>query len=210
MLEKFGKDDSGIARTPIDTSQNLSENKGQRVDQVEYARVIDSLVSCTKPGIAFTMSSLSRFTSNPRKTHWKAIVRVLRYLRYTRNYGLHYSRALDKSRKEAEWLRNVLEDIHERPKLVPTMHIHCDDQTKFGGAHSFICNGKSRHIRHRHNTIRQLISNGVISIDFVKSKDNIADPLTKWLNRDQVEKTSKGMGLKPIKFKRRYVKENPT
>ena len=52
-------------------------------------------------------------------------------------------------------------------------------------------NGKSRHIRPRHNTIRKLLSTGVISIDFVKSKDNIADPLTKGLNGELVEKSSK-------------------
>ena len=33
---------------------------------------------------------LSRFTSNPGADHWKAIIRVLRYLRGTRDYGLHY------------------------------------------------------------------------------------------------------------------------
>ena len=60
-------------------------------------------------------------------------------------------------------------------------------------------NGKSRHIHCKHNTIRQLLSTGVISIDYVKSKDNIANPLTKGLNRELVEKSSKGMGLKLIK-----------
>ena len=60
-------------------------------------------------------------------------------------------------------------------------------------------NGKSRHIRHRHNTIRQLFSTGVIFVDYVKSNDNIANPLTKGLNRELVEKSSKGMRLKPVK-----------
>ena len=60
-------------------------------------------------------------------------------------------------------------------------------------------NGKSRHTRRRHNTIRQLLSTGVIFIDYVKSKDNIVDSLTKDLNRELVEKSSKGMILKPIK-----------
>ena len=50
-------------------------------------------------------------------------------------------------------------------------------------------NGKSRHIRRRHNTIRQQLSTGVISMDSVKSKDNIIDPLTKRLNRELVEKS---------------------
>ena len=54
------------------------------------------------------------------------------------------------------------------------------------------------HIRRRHNTIKQLLLNGVITTDFVKSKDNIADPLTKGLSREQVVVTMRGMGLKPI------------
>ena len=59
-------------------------------------------------------------------------------------------------------------------------------------------NGKSRHIRRRHNTVRQLLSNGIISIDYIKSKDNIADPLTKGLNGERVNCSSRGMGLKSI------------
>ena len=75
-------------------------------------------------------------------------------------------------------------------------------QSAIGKAQNVMYNGKSRHIRRRHNTIRQLISTGVISVDYVKSKDNIADPLTKGLNRELVEKSSRGMGLKPIKMKK--------
>ena len=40
-------------------------------------------------------------------------------------------------------------------------------------------NEKSRHIRHRHDTVRKLLSSGIIRIDYVKSKDNVSDPLTK-------------------------------
>ena len=59
-------------------------------------------------------------------------------------------------------------------------------------------NGKSRHIRRWHNTVRQLLSNGIISFEYVKSKDNIADPLIKGLARELVENSSRGMRLKPI------------
>ncbi|PHT48287.1 hypothetical protein CQW23_12495 [Capsicum baccatum] len=38
---------------------------------------------------------------------------------------------------------------------------------------------------------------GIITIDYVKSKDNVSDTLTKGLSREGVEKTSKGMGLRP-------------
>ena len=106
--------------------------------------------------------------------------------------------ALDKAAEEAEWLRNFLEDIPLWPKPVTAICIHCDSMAAQARAKSNIYNGKSRHIRRRHNTIKQLLSNGVISIQYVKSKENIADPLTKGLLKEQINYTSTGMGLKPI------------
>ena len=84
------------------------------------------------------------------------------------------------------------------PKPVTTICIHCDSMAAQARAKSNIYNGKSRHIRCRRNTIKQLLSNGVISIQYVKSKENIADPLTKGLLKEQINYTSTGMGLKPI------------
>ena len=48
-------------------------------------------------------------------------------------------------------------------------------------------NEKSRHIRRRHNTVRQLLSSGIITIDYVKSSDNMSDPLTKGLGREKLK-----------------------
>ncbi|MFS7926975.1 hypothetical protein Hanom_Chr04g00303481 [Helianthus anomalus] len=35
-------------------------------------------------------------------------------------------------------------------------------------------------------------------VDYVRSNENIADPLTKGLSTDKVYRLSRGMGLKPI------------
>ncbi|GJQ96280.1 retrotransposon protein, putative, ty1-copia subclass [Tanacetum coccineum] len=107
--------------------------------------------------------------------------------------------ALDKCGEEAEWLRQFVEDIPSWPKPVTAISIHCDSKSAMGRAKSTMYNGKFRHIRRRHNSIRQLLSTGVISIDYVVSKDNIADQFTKGLSRELVSKSSKGMGLKPLK-----------
>jgi hypothetical protein len=50
------------------------------------------------------------------------------------------------------------------------------------------------------NTIRlkKLLSNEIITIDYTKSKDNIAHPLGKGLSGKQVNCLSRGMNLKPI------------
>ncbi|KAI3463674.1 hypothetical protein Pfo_020337 [Paulownia fortunei] len=104
---------------------------------------------------------------------------------------------LDKCDEEAEWLRQFLEDIPTWPKSVPTICIHCDSQSAIERAHSNMYNGKSRHVHCRHNTIRQLLSTGVISVDYINSKDNLTDQLTKGLNRELVAKSSREMDLSP-------------
>ena len=106
--------------------------------------------------------------------------------------------ALDKAGEEAEWLLDFLKDIPMWTKPVPPICIHCDSQSAIGRAQSYMYNGKSRHICRKHNTVRQLLSNGIISIDYIKSKDNIADPLTKGLSGERVNCSLRGMGLKPI------------
>ena len=105
---------------------------------------------------------------------------------------------LDKAGEEAEWLQNFLEDIPNWPKPVPFVCIHCDSQAAIGRARNVMYNGKSQHIRRRHDTLRQLLSSRIITIDYVKSKDNIADPLTKGLTKEMVAKTSRGIGLRPL------------
>ena len=61
---------------------------------------------------------------------------------------------LDKVAEEAEWLRHFVEDIPRWLKPVPAICIHCDSQSAIGRAQSNMYNGKSRHIRRRHNSIK--------------------------------------------------------
>jgi len=49
------------------------------------------VMHCIIPDITFTICKLSRYTSNPSMDHWKAIARVLGYLKKTINFGLFYN-----------------------------------------------------------------------------------------------------------------------
>ena len=55
-------------------------------------------------------------------------------------------------------------------------------------------NEKSCHIWRRHNIVIELLSSEIIKIDFVKSKDNVSNSLTKGLTREGIERLWKGMG----------------
>ncbi|GKE33873.1 hypothetical protein Tco_1453195, partial [Tanacetum coccineum] len=140
------------------------------------------------------------------------MTRVLHYLRYIHDYALHYDRYLVviEGYNDANWISDI-KDSRSTTGYVFTLGgaaiswksskqtviakstmesefialDKCEEEAEWL-PHSTMYNGKSRHIRRRHNSIRQLLSTGVISIDYVKSKDNIADPLTKGLRRELV------------------------
>ena len=67
------------------------------------------LMSCTRLDIAYVVTKLIKFTSNPGVDHWKAIIRLLRYLRYTCDYGLHYTRypAVIEGYSDANWISDM-------------------------------------------------------------------------------------------------------
>jgi len=50
----------------------------------------------------------------------------------------------------------------------------------------------------RHKIVKELLENRVISLDYVKSKRNITNPLMKGVSRKMVFDTSRGMRLRPI------------
>ena len=110
ILGKFNKDDFSIARTPVDVTQHFSKNKGKSVSQVEYSRVIGGyLMSCIRPDLTYVVNKLSSYTSNPRAKHWQGIMRVLKCLRYTWDYGLHFTiyHVVLKGYSDANWISNV-------------------------------------------------------------------------------------------------------
>ncbi|GJR04813.1 zinc finger, CCHC-type containing protein, partial [Tanacetum coccineum] len=87
--------------------------------------------------------------------------------------------ALAAAGKEAEWLRNMLLDIELWPQPMPSISLHCDSQSTLSRTYNKMYNGKSRHISLRHAYIKELISNGIITIEYIRSCKNLANPFTK-------------------------------
>eukprot|EP00253_Pinus_taeda_P024491 PITA_24491 len=45
----------------------------------------------TRPDLSFVVGLVARFMQNPHESHWKAAKRILRYVRGTVQFGIHYS-----------------------------------------------------------------------------------------------------------------------
>ena len=106
--------------------------------------------------------------------------------------------ALAAASKEAKWLRNILLDIELWPQPILAISVYCDSEATLGRAYSKMYNGKSRHLSLRHDYIKQLRESGTISIVYIRSNNNLVDPLIKVVSQDMVGVTSIGMGLKPF------------
>ena len=94
VLSRFGYLNCKPSQTPYDPSVLVRKFEGTTKDQLRYSQIIGSLMylaSATRPDIAFAVSKLSRFVSKPGDVHWHAVERVMRYLKGTMNYGLHYT-----------------------------------------------------------------------------------------------------------------------
>ncbi|KAL7086830.1 hypothetical protein ACP275_13G025800 [Erythranthe tilingii] len=105
--------------------------------------------------------------------------------------------ALASTSEEASWLRDLLYEIPMWKKPMPHVLLNCDSKAAIGRVQNKFYNGKSRTIRRKHSTVRSYVNNGAVTIEFMKSCDNLADPLTKSLAREKVLIVSKEIGLKP-------------
>ncbi|OWZ19134.1 polyprotein [Phytophthora megakarya] len=59
------------------------------------------LTICTRPDVAYVVAQLSRFLDNPGLEHWRAAIRVLRYLKTTREFGIA------EAYTDADWGSNI-------------------------------------------------------------------------------------------------------
>nr|GEZ53369.1 hypothetical protein [Tanacetum cinerariifolium] len=196
-MKDMGEADVILVSTPIDTSEKLMPNNGHVVSQLEYSRVIGCIMydmTCTRTGIAFVVGRLS--------SGWVfllgggEIFSVSKKQNCITGSTLEYEfAALAAAGKEAEWLRNLILEIPLWSKPIALISIRCDSAATLGKAYSQMYNEKSRHLGVRHSMIHELITNEVVSIEFVRSQRNLDDHLTKGLARDLVLKSADGMGL---------------
>ncbi|GKC32967.1 zinc finger, CCHC-type containing protein [Tanacetum coccineum] len=200
VLEKFNYFDCTPVSTPMDTSEKLMPNNGQTVSQLEYSKVIGCLMyamTCTRPVIAFVVGKLRRYTSNSGTQHWQAIHRVtLMQARSTTLKTIRLPVAGYSCLVEVQFLGIPRNKLASLSKPISPISIHCDNAATLAKAYSQMYNGKYRHLGVKHSMIRELITNRVIFIEFVRSQQNLAGHLTKGLARDLVIKSVEGMDLK--------------
>jgi len=82
--------------TPMSNSLSLDKDElGKAIDNKLYRSMISSLLYliASRPDIMFSVCLCSRFQSNPKESHFKAVKRILRYLKGSSNLELFYPKS---------------------------------------------------------------------------------------------------------------------
>lgn len=96
LMKKFRMEDAKPSSTPVEVGLKLSEDDDSKfVDPTLYRSLVGSLMylTATRPDITYGVSLISRFMEQPKRTHWEAGKRILRYVRGTLGDGIYYQKA---------------------------------------------------------------------------------------------------------------------
>ncbi|XP_019108082.1 uncharacterized mitochondrial protein AtMg00810-like [Beta vulgaris subsp. vulgaris] len=80
--------------TPVDTKAKLSASNGPPMqDPTLYRQLASALqyLTFTRPDITYAVQQVCLFMHDPREPHYHALKRILRYLKGTLEYGMHYT-----------------------------------------------------------------------------------------------------------------------
>ena len=98
ILQRFQMGDCNGVATPMESGIVLQRSQNPDIedqgDRQLYQSLVGSLMylmTATRPDLAYTVSTLSKFNSGPTDKHLFAAKRVLRYLKQTGKLGLTYS-----------------------------------------------------------------------------------------------------------------------
>ncbi|KAI0990949.1 hypothetical protein K3495_g17238, partial [Podosphaera aphanis] len=95
VLNRFSMQDSNPVSTPMESNQRLmaAANGEPKVNATLYQQIIGSIMyiaTGTCPDLAYTVTHLLQYNSDPSSTHLGAAKRVLQYLKGTRDLKLTY------------------------------------------------------------------------------------------------------------------------
>ena len=91
ILQDTGLTGARPDKFPMEQYLKLTPDDGELLkDLVKYRRLVGRLIylTVTRPDITFSVRTLSQYIQDPRKPHWDAAIRVLKYIKGSPGQGL--------------------------------------------------------------------------------------------------------------------------
>lgn len=91
VLKRFNMSGCNSITTPVEVNVKLDRNSEEKtVDCTMFKQIVGSLryICNSRPDICFGVGLISRFMDDPRKSHFIAAKRIMKYLQGTLEYGV--------------------------------------------------------------------------------------------------------------------------
>ncbi|GMI66228.1 cysteine-rich RLK (RECEPTOR-like protein kinase) 8 [Hibiscus trionum] len=182
-------------------------------------------LSLTRPDISFLVSIVSQYLSDPRGEHLEAVNRILKYLKMTPGHGLIFKKTNDRSVKvfiDASWAGELTDkrstnDVEAEYRAIALgmwegiwlekllvelgfsdskkFELYSDSQSATSIVRNLVHHDMTKHVEIDRQFISEKVSSGLVELNFVYSKDQLADILTKALSRVTFDEFTCKLGL---------------
>ncbi|GMF44978.1 unnamed protein product [Phytophthora fragariaefolia] len=144
------------------------------------------ITTCTRPDVACVVTQLSRFLENPGQQNWRVAIRVLRYLKPTKNFGIIYNgndgKVVLEAYTDADWGSNL--DDRRSVSVVMIM---------IGNA-PVVFKSKYQRTVALSSAVAEYMAlslcpqeQGIVTVAYVGTEDQLAEMLTKALGTKRIK-----------------------
>ncbi|KAJ8767200.1 hypothetical protein K2173_013597 [Erythroxylum novogranatense] len=192
-------EDCKTVTTPMSTSEKLSKTLGEILTSEKaskYRSIVGALqyLTLTRPDIAFSVNKVCQFLHTPTQSHWVAVKRILRYLKYTSTVGLSIKRSTTSfvsAFLDADWsLLGELGIFQAQPP-----RLWCDNLGATYLSANPVFHARTKHIEVDFHFVRERVTQKALEIRFISSKDQVADIFTKPLPIQQFSTIRRNLNL---------------
>ena len=102
ILRTYGMENCHAASTPAacrrleEPEDPMCEEEAAYMEKTPYRSLVGALMFAmtqTRPDIAYAVGQVARYNQKPRRIHWTACKRILRYLKGTIDHGITYTKS---------------------------------------------------------------------------------------------------------------------
>ncbi|XP_055811856.1 secreted RxLR effector protein 161-like [Solanum dulcamara] len=100
--------------------------------------------------------------------------------------------------QEAVWLKRLFEHLNIAKNSKGPLILNCDGHVAISYTNDPKYHSKTKRIDIKYNFVRDIVVSGEINLQYIPTREMIADPFTKAISRDLFEKHVEALGLRRI------------